>query len=240
MALPYFPLFPDDFEADTPHLTMIEDGAYNRLMRLCWRTPGCSVPDDDAWLFRKLRARSEEEKEAVMAVVDEFFQRVDGRVFSPRLLAEFKKADKTSRKRSDAGRKGGRPQTAEKTRQEVKPGFPNDKAGLSDTRPCSEPEPDKDSEAYASDAGGVEAVDFAKAIFDAGVRFLTEHGTADRQARSVVGRWRKESTDRDIFDAFTAAKREGVIDPIPWITKRLKPDKPFAVSFDPSRFEGMQ
>ena len=32
--LPYFPLYPTDFEADTSHLTLEEDGAYNRLLRL--------------------------------------------------------------------------------------------------------------------------------------------------------------------------------------------------------------
>ncbi|MCP5097247.1 MAG: YdaU family protein, partial [Chloroflexi bacterium] len=36
MSLPYFPMYPTDFEADTSHLTLEEDGAYNRLLRLMW------------------------------------------------------------------------------------------------------------------------------------------------------------------------------------------------------------
>lgn len=51
MSLPYFPMFPTDFEAKTSHLTLAEDGAYNRLLRLMWMTPGCSLPDDDAWIM---------------------------------------------------------------------------------------------------------------------------------------------------------------------------------------------
>lgn len=35
MGLPYFPLYVDDYEADTPHLTLEEDGAFSRLLRLC-------------------------------------------------------------------------------------------------------------------------------------------------------------------------------------------------------------
>jgi uncharacterized protein YdaU (DUF1376 family) len=31
MSLPYFPMYPTDFEAKTSHLTLAEDGAYNRL-----------------------------------------------------------------------------------------------------------------------------------------------------------------------------------------------------------------
>ena len=33
MALPYFPYYVDDYEADTAHLTIAEDGAYIRLLR---------------------------------------------------------------------------------------------------------------------------------------------------------------------------------------------------------------
>jgi uncharacterized protein YdaU (DUF1376 family) len=53
MSLPYFPMYPSDFEAKTSHLTLLEDGAYNRLLRLCWMTPGCSIPADEAWIMRR-------------------------------------------------------------------------------------------------------------------------------------------------------------------------------------------
>lgn len=73
------------------------------------------------------------------------------------------------------------------------------------------------SEAIASDA----SVDFAKQLFDRGVAFLSRHGCADRKARSVIGKWRKAYQDTDIFDAFSACSKQGVIDPVPWITARL-------------------
>lgn len=73
------------------------------------------------------------------------------------------------------------------------------------------------SEANASDAG----VDFAKVLFDRGVLFLTRHGSRERDARAVIGRWRKTYQDTDIFDAFSACSKEGITDPIPWITAKL-------------------
>jgi hypothetical protein len=80
------------------------------------------------------------------------------------------------------------------------------------------------TEAKASDG---QAVDFAKQLWDRGVAFLGRHGTPDKQARTLIGKWRKAYTDTDIFDAFAACSKEGIIDPVPWITAKLAgKDKP--------------
>lgn len=82
----------------------------------------------------------------------------------------------------------------------------------------SHTEPDtEDSEANASDASG----DFAKQLWDRGVLFLARHNVPDKQARTVIGKWRKAYQDTDIFDAFAACSKQGAVDPIPWITARL-------------------
>lgn len=85
MSIPYFPMYPADFEADTSHLSMAEDGAYNRLLRLMWMTPGCTLPDDDAWLRRRMRATEQEFEAVVRPVLEEFFVRKNGRIVSLRL-----------------------------------------------------------------------------------------------------------------------------------------------------------
>lgn len=87
MRTPYFPMYPADFEAKTSHLTLEEDGAYNRLLRLCWMTPGCSLPDDAAWIARRMRVSSADFDRVVRPLLDEFFKREKGRVFSPFLDA---------------------------------------------------------------------------------------------------------------------------------------------------------
>lgn len=147
MALPYFPMFPSDFEADTSHLSLEEDGAYNRLLRLMWMAPGCSLPADDAWLSRRMRVDAETFSRVVRPVLDEFFRVTNGRIINPRLSEEFKKVDKTSKARSEAGKKGGRPKVVDNKEKEEKPGFDFDKGGLSYARALPEPEP----EPYKSD-----------------------------------------------------------------------------------------
>lgn len=118
MSIPYMPLFVADYEADTAHLTVEEDGIYMRLLRLCWRTPGCSVPDDDEWIKRRLRV-SDDEFETVKRVIAEFFERDKARVFSPRLQREHERINETSQRRRNAGKKGGRPNTPPKTKEKL-------------------------------------------------------------------------------------------------------------------------
>ena len=108
MSLAYFPLYPDDFEADTAHLTLAEDGAFNRLLRLCWRTPGCSVPADRAWVYRRLRAHTEADQATIETVLSEFFREADGRLSNARLTKEWLAANEAHKRRKSAGAKGGK------------------------------------------------------------------------------------------------------------------------------------
>lgn len=51
-TFPCLPLWTDAYLADTKHLTTEEHGAYFLLLIQAWRSPGCSLPDDDALLAR--------------------------------------------------------------------------------------------------------------------------------------------------------------------------------------------
>lgn len=108
MSLPYFPMYPTDFEAKTSHLTLEEDGAYNRLLRLCWMTPGCSLPDDRVWIMRRMRVDAATYDRVVMVVLDEFFTQKTGRQNSDRLTKEWKKSDLAHCKRVSSGSMGGK------------------------------------------------------------------------------------------------------------------------------------
>lgn len=105
--LPHMPLFVDDFEAATAHLNLEEDGAYNRLLRLCWRTAGGSVPDDDAWIQRRMRVDPETYQRLVLPIIDEFFTRARGRVFQKRQREIFDSVSNSVHLRKEAGKKGG-------------------------------------------------------------------------------------------------------------------------------------
>lgn len=136
MSLPYFPMYPTDFEADTSHLTMAEDGAYNRLLRLMWMTPGCSLPDDDEWIMRRMRCQSDADRAVVATVLAEFFTRKGGRIINPRLAREFAKSDVAHKRRVSAGSKGGKAKALQ-----TKENAPSNATAMP-KQPEPEPEPD--------------------------------------------------------------------------------------------------
>lgn len=106
MSLAYFPLYADRYEADTTHLSMLEDGAYNRLLRLCWRTPGCKLPNDLAWIYRQTRATSAEDQAAIRTILAEFFTKGRGKVWSRKLLEVHVQVSVAHSAKSEAGKKG--------------------------------------------------------------------------------------------------------------------------------------
>jgi len=106
VSLAYYPFYADRYEADTAHLTMLEDGAYNRLLRLCWRSPGCKLPHDLPWIFRQLRAHSAEDQTAVEVVLAEFFTKGRGKIWSKKLLQVYVQVSVAHQNKSEAGKKG--------------------------------------------------------------------------------------------------------------------------------------
>lgn len=116
MSIPYMPFFVEKFEGHTAHLTMEQDGAYNRLIRLCWITPRCTLPNDHKWIKRRLRASDEQYEQSVMPVIEEFFKVKRGRLVNEKVLKEFKRATSLLEKRSEAGRKSAASRKTRKTK----------------------------------------------------------------------------------------------------------------------------
>lgn len=75
-----------DYLKDTAHLSLLEHGVYGRLLDVYYTREG-PIPDDQA--ARLIGARSREEKDALTAVLSEFFQRVDGEWRQKRADAEL-------------------------------------------------------------------------------------------------------------------------------------------------------
>ena len=142
---PYIPLYVDDYEAATAHLTPEEDGIYNRLLRLAWRTPGCALPTDPAWLARKIRLSAEDFVRVAQPVLDEFFMVQRGKFVQRRLKREYDDISRKKSARKQAGKKGG----AAKAQKLLENSASNATLLLSDTRafPYPEPEPYRDANA---------------------------------------------------------------------------------------------
>lgn len=152
MSLPYFPMFPSDFEAKTSHLTLEEDGAYNRLLRICWMTPGCSLPDDHAWIARRMRVDQETFARAVKPVLDEFFQKEKGRVYQSKLRKIYFETAEAHDRRVEAGKKGGRKPKSLKN-------IEGDESNALPLPKQPEPEPELEPKVKIGGGGGAGACD---------------------------------------------------------------------------------
>jgi len=73
-----------------------------------------------------------------------------------------------------------------------------------------------------------EPISLTKAIFDEGVRVLVNCGIQETGARRFVGKLRKDNPGQDeqILETIMDCSKAGTVDPIPWITARLKPRPP--------------
>lgn len=92
-----------DYTTDTAHLSLLEDGAYRRLMDRYYTTEA-PLPADDT-LFRVVRARSPDEQEAVRVVLAEFFDLTDAGWTHKRCDAEIEAFKAKSGKAADAANK---------------------------------------------------------------------------------------------------------------------------------------
>lgn len=79
----YFEFHIGDYAEATGHLSIIEDGAYSRLLRKCYSTER-ALPPDICAVQRLVAARSEEERSAVESVLREFFELRDDGWHQPR------------------------------------------------------------------------------------------------------------------------------------------------------------
>lgn len=233
MSLAYFPLYPDRYEADTAHLSILEDGAYNRLLRLCWRSPGCKIPDDKGWIYRQMRAASNAEKAAIDAVMAEFFRRAKGKTWNPKLLEIYEQVLDAHRIRSEAGKQG----VAAKALKRAENTSSNAKAKLKQPEP--EPEPNKTialsrvsqraerfDEFWAAypHRGGVKR---GRKPSQAKYERVVRAGTSEQ---SLIDAARRYATDRRVIDGFakdpsTWLNQDGWLDEVEVRASPVDPDR---------------
>ncbi|GAB3416754.1 YdaU family protein [Massilia agilis] len=84
----YFELHIGDYAEATAHLSFVEDAAYIRLLRKCYATEK-PLPADVKAVQRLVAARSKEERDAVVTVLNEFFTLEDDGWHNERCDAEI-------------------------------------------------------------------------------------------------------------------------------------------------------
>lgn len=226
------PIWVDAFQRDTQHLEADEIGAYFLLLMAMWTRESCDFPDDDSRLARVCRVSTRLWKSRIGPVIRSFLTVKDGAVFSKRLREEAAYVERQVKQQSDR-------KSAEKSDKPLEDNDAPPSADISTDEPRNHPsqQPNNPTDIPIANAIGGDAPkpppaaddlpepddDFAKQLFDRAVAFLGRHGTDDRQARSLVGKWRKNHGDAEIFEAFSACHKAGVVDPVPWLVARFKP-----------------
>lgn len=208
----FYKMDPADWDNGTARLSLEEEAAYLRIVNSIHKHKG-PVPYVDRVLAGMFRTSTRKARALVSALVEAGKVVVeDGAIWNDRARSDLVHRGFVSVSRAESGAKGGR-KSAELRAKALENNEPPQ--AIASTR--EEKRREEVTEAKASDA----SVDFAKQLWDRGVAFLGRHGTPDKQARALIGKWRKAYQDTDIFDAFAACSKEGIIDPVPWITARL-------------------
>jgi hypothetical protein len=65
------------------------------------------------------------------------------------------------------------------------------------------------------------AADLAKQLFDIGVELLAESERSPKEARSLIGMWRKDHGDGKVLAALLDCQNRAISDPVEWLQKRL-------------------
>lgn len=110
-----------DYARDTGHLTMLEHGAYRLLLDRYYATEE-GIPADQA--HRVARARDKDERNAVDAVLREFFTLEDGVWTHGRVAQEIDKARRRIEVARSNGKAGGRPRKNQPATEQKPSGFP--------------------------------------------------------------------------------------------------------------------
>lgn len=100
---PALPLWTDSYLADTLHLSNAEHGVYLKFLMFAWRSPCCSLPDDDKRLARIAGVTGRvwvTMKPTIMA----FWDHADGRYTQRRLLSEREFVTRQRAQQSAAGK----------------------------------------------------------------------------------------------------------------------------------------
>jgi hypothetical protein len=181
--------------------------------------------DMDAWLSVKSRA------------LHNWVECSDGRLYHPVVAEVVNTAWVRKRKASIKGMAGAAAKWRDHKSQKL-----NDKnaSAMAQAMPAPMPNDGKGQgqgqgqgdSSVTNVTGKANGHDLLKTMFDAGVELLTKTGTPARQARSLVGKWRKQLGDDGKLMALIVGARNAV-EPVAYVTAALKrgqKSKPAAAS----------
>lgn len=221
-GLPYHKRYHSDALAGFMPLSLEERGAYQTLLDMMYDRGG-PLLDNERLLagymncsIRKWRALRN-----ILISKGKISLNDDGLITNGRAEKEIENTAKTSRTLAEAGAKGGR------TRAEnEKKGNENKESGQASLEPKeSQPQAILEARSQSSEAnasGGEPPADPLKQMFDLGVHLLTETGCTEKQARSLLGKWRKAKSPGDVISGLVECRARAISNPVEWLERRFQ------------------
>lgn len=228
-ALPYHKRYHSDALAGMMSLTLEERGCYQTLLDMMYDRGGPLI-DNERLLAGYMNCSTRKWRALREILIEKRKIRInkDGLITNGRTEKEIENTSKTHRKRVEWGSKGGRIRAEnEKIPNENNEG---DQGNLEAT--LSQPQAISEARSQSSDilsdgkpsANG--SGDPVKDLFDLGVSILTSGGSTEKQARSLIGKWRAGGkNDAKVLVALLECRTKLISEPVEWLTKRLKPAK---------------
>jgi uncharacterized protein YdaU (DUF1376 family) len=214
-AIPYFG---DAYMADTRHLTLEEHGAYHLLLLIAWRSPNCALPEDDKRLAQMLGITAKKWanlKPSVMA----FWTAGENGWEQKRLTKERRWVEEKSRKNKSAAEARWEDKSLKNGGADDANASANGQANAPANGYAPPPPPTEEGSEDKSSGG--KPPDPLKDLIDLGVSILTDAGSTEKQARSLIGKWRKEHGEEKVLAVLLTCKTKAIASPVEWITKSL-------------------
>jgi uncharacterized protein YdaU (DUF1376 family) len=207
----FYPRHIGDYLKDTAHLSLLEHGAYGRLLDVYY-TREAAIPDSE--VYRLVGARSKEDRAAVETVLNEFFDLLDAAWSHKRCDQEIAryhdkqgKAKASAEKRwAHTGRNANASPNAMRTHSEGN--APNNQEPITTSVP---------------NGTGAEAPTDRDLVFANGVALLTAAGVKESNARSFLAAQCKAHGEAAVKAALDRCAHERPVQPVPWLQAALGP-----------------
>lgn len=224
---PFFQFYPSDWLAGTRGLTAAETGVYITLVAMMYEAEG-PIADDRKRLARLCGSTLAAFNKVIDGLLSTGKLTLGENGFSNRRV-EIEIEKRTEKRASASASANARWKKTEQNQRDENANASNPQC---ERNANQKPEPDI-TEANASDAdASPDEPDFRDEIWTRGVAYLQRKGIAERNARTVIGKWIKDHGDAAVFSAFEAASRERPVEPVAWITARLGAPPKQAVDMD--------
>lgn len=208
-----------DYLRDTAHLSMLEDGAYRRMLDVYY-VKEQPLPAEPRDVYRLVRATAKPERDAVLVVLREFFTQTPEGWRHKRCDSEIGRyKDKQAKaKRSADARWNPTRQASEGNANASSTAHAIGMRTHSEGNALQSPVPSNQTPISVAEATGSAAVPNTKdELWAAGKSLLSQAGMPEKQCGSFIGKLAKDFGNDAVLAAVRAAVVERPADPASWL-----------------------